>query len=125
MIFGLLFVDNIIPAFGGKGDIFEPAKMYYIIVLYGVPFLALCMMGNTVIRAEGNPKFAMYAMLIPSIGNLILDVVFIKLVVHYKIFKNKFGRSIRTARKPSKIFSADPCGQQKNLQKTKFFARPS
>lgn len=78
VIFGLLFVDNIIPAFGGKGDIFKPAKVYYTIVLYGVPFLALCMMGNTVIRAEGNPKFAMCAMLIPSIGNLILDVVFIK-----------------------------------------------
>ncbi len=74
---GLLFVDAIIPVFGGKGEIFEPAKVYYTIVLYGVPFLALCMMGNTVIRAEGKPKFAMYAMLIPSVGNLVLDYVFI------------------------------------------------
>lgn len=74
---GLFFVDDIIPAFGGKGAIFEPAKIYYTIVLYGVPFLAFCMMGNTVIRAEGKPKFAMYAMMIPSVGNLILDYVFI------------------------------------------------
>lgn len=78
VVFGLLFVNQIIPAFGGKGDIFEPAKIYYTIVLYGIPFLALCMMGNTVIRAEGNPKFAMYAMLIPSLGNLFLDIIFIK-----------------------------------------------
>jgi len=35
------------------------------------------MMGNNVIRAEGKPKFAMYAMLIPSIGNLVLDYIFI------------------------------------------------
>lgn len=77
---GLWFVDNIIPVFGGKGAIFEPAKIYYTIVLYGIPFLALCMMGNTVIRAEGNPKFAMYAMMIPSVGNLILDYVFINLM---------------------------------------------
>ena len=35
-------------------------------------------MGNTVVRAEGKPKFAMYAMLFPSVGNLILDVLFIK-----------------------------------------------
>ena len=74
---GLIFVNSIIPAFGGKGDIFDPAKIYYQIVLYGVPFLGLCMMGNTVIRAEGKPKFAMYAMLIPSVGNLILDYFFI------------------------------------------------
>ena len=76
-ILGLVYVDSIIPAFGGKGRIFEPAKIYYTIVLFGVPFLALCMMGNTVIRAEGKPKFAMIAMIIPSVGNLIMDYIFI------------------------------------------------
>ena len=79
VVFGLLYVNDIIPAFGGKGDIFDPAKIYYKIVLYGVPVLALCMMGNTVIRAEGKPKFAMYAMMIPSVGNLILDFFFINI----------------------------------------------
>lgn len=74
---GLWYVDGIIPAFGGKGDIFAPAKTYYTIILYGVPFLALCMMGNTVIRAEGKPKFAMVAMIIPSVGNLLMDYIFI------------------------------------------------
>lgn len=75
--FGLCFVDQLIPAFGGKGNIFDPAKVYYEIILYGVPVLGFVMMGNTVIRAEGKPKFAMYAMLIPSVGNLVLDYVFI------------------------------------------------
>ncbi|MEN8799920.1 MAG: MATE family efflux transporter [Flavobacteriaceae bacterium] len=74
---GLFYVDDLIPLFGGKGAIFEPAKVYYTIVLYGVPFLALCMMGNTVIRAEGKPRFAMIAMIIPSVGNLVLDYIFI------------------------------------------------
>lgn len=78
VIFGLLYINDIVPAFGGKGTIFEPAKTYYRIVLYGVPILALCMMGNTVIRAEGKPKFAMYAMMFPSVGNLLLDILFIK-----------------------------------------------
>lgn len=76
--FGLFFIDEIIPVFGGKGTIYEPSKIYYRIVLYGVPLLALCMMGNTVIRAEGKPNFAMYAMMIPSVSNLILDVILIK-----------------------------------------------
>ncbi len=77
---GLIFADTIIESFGGKGDIFEPAKTYYKIVLYGVPVLALCMMGNTVIRAEGKPKFAMYAMMIPSVCNLVMDYIFINLL---------------------------------------------
>ena len=77
-VFGLIFVDTLIPAFGGKGNIFAPAKIYYEIILYGVPILGFVMMGNNVIRAEGKPKFAMYAMMIPSVTNLVLDVVFIK-----------------------------------------------
>ena len=78
VIFGLYYIDEIIPVFGGKGAIYHSAKIYYKVVLYGVPMLALSMMGNNVIRAEGRPKFAMYAMVIPSITNLILDVVLIK-----------------------------------------------
>ncbi|MCK0123099.1 MATE family efflux transporter [Gelidibacter sp. F2691] len=74
---GLLFSNAIIDSFGGRGAIFEPAKTYYEIVLYGVPVLALCMMANTVIRAEGKPKFAMNAMMIPSVSNLIMDYIFI------------------------------------------------
>jgi len=74
---GLIFVNDLIPAFGGKGEIFDPAKIYYIIVLCGVPFLALAMMGNNVIRAEGKPRFAMTAMIIPSVANLIFDYILI------------------------------------------------
>ncbi|MFV9483432.1 MATE family efflux transporter [Christiangramia sp. ASW11-125] len=74
---GLIFVDDLIPAFGGMGEIFDPAKIYYIIVLCGVPMLALAMMGNNVIRAEGKPRFAMIAMIIPSVVNLILDYILI------------------------------------------------
>ena len=77
VLFGLFYVDSIIPAFGGKGALNEPAKIYYTIVLYGVPVLGYCMMGNNVIRAVGKPKNAMYAMMLPSISNLILDYVLI------------------------------------------------
>ena len=78
VIFGLFFVNQIIPIFGGKGSLFSFAKTYYIIVMYGVPVLAFCMMANNTIRAEGKPKNAMYAMLLPSISNLTLDYIFIK-----------------------------------------------
>ncbi|MFL2600616.1 MAG: MATE family efflux transporter [Flavobacteriaceae bacterium] len=79
VIFGLLFANQIIPLFGGKGALFTLAKTYYVIVMYGVPVLAFCMMANNTIRAEGKPKNAMYAMLLPSISNLTLDYIFIKI----------------------------------------------
>jgi putative MATE family efflux protein len=36
------------------------------------------MMGNPTIRAEGKPKFAMYAMMVPAVLNVALDILFIK-----------------------------------------------
>ena len=78
MTLGLVFMESIIPYFGGKGALYALAKTYYTIVLYGVPILGLAMMGNNTIRSEGKPKYAMYAMLLPSISNLFLDYLFIK-----------------------------------------------
>ena len=77
VIIGLSFIEALIPLFGGKGALYAPAKIYYTIVLYGVPLLGFCMMGNNVVRAEGKPRYAMYAMMLPSVSNLTLDVVFI------------------------------------------------
>ena len=74
---GLFFLEAIIPLFGGKGALYPLAKIYYIIVVIGVPVLGFCMMGNNTIRAEGKPKNAMYAMVLPSISNLFLDYLFI------------------------------------------------
>jgi Na+-driven multidrug efflux pump len=38
------------------------------------------MMGNTIIRAEGQTTFAMVSMIIPALVNIALDFVFIKLL---------------------------------------------
>ena len=78
VIVGTIFCTSLLLLFGANGDILAPATEYFYVVLYGVPFLAFAMMGNPVIRAEGKPKFAMYAMIIPAISNILLDIVFIK-----------------------------------------------
>ena len=74
---GAFFMDEVIALFGGKGEIKAPAETYFKIVLVGVPFLAWAMMSNNVIRSEGFPRVAMYAMIIPAVANLILDPIFI------------------------------------------------
>ena len=70
-------IDAILSIFGGKGDILPAAKEYFSIILPGIPFLAWAMMTNNVIRAEGQPRIAMFTMIIPAIVNLILDPLLI------------------------------------------------
>lgn len=77
LLVGFLFQNEILNLFGGKGEILPYAQVYFGIILLGVPFLAWAMMTNTVIRAEGAPKVAMFTMLIPAVLNLILDPIFI------------------------------------------------
>lgn len=78
VVFGLVFSDEMLLLFGAKGAIFKPAQEFYFPIIISVPFLALCMMGNNVIRAEGKAKFAMVAMIIPAFVNIGLDILFIK-----------------------------------------------
>ena len=78
VIIGLFFSDEMLILFGAKGAIMQPAKEFFFPIIVSVPFLALCMMGNNVIRAEGKPKFAMAAMIIPAFFNIGLDILFIK-----------------------------------------------
>ena len=63
--------------FGANGDILEPSQLYFRIILLGVPGLALAMMSNNVMRAEGEPKMAMMTMMIPAVANIILDPILI------------------------------------------------
>ena len=79
-ILGLVFQDNLIEFFGANDSFKDLALTYYRIVLYGIVMLAMCMMGNNVIRAEGKPKFAMYAMLLPAVGNILMDYILIKVL---------------------------------------------
>lgn len=80
VILGFIYDEEILTLFGGKGEILPYAREYFIVILYGVPFLAWAMMSNNVIRAQGRPKVAMYVMVIPAILNIILDPIFIILL---------------------------------------------
>ncbi|MEM6264650.1 MAG: MATE family efflux transporter [Bacteroidota bacterium] len=74
---GWIFQDQVLALYGGKGEVLAPAREYYRVVLLGVPFLAWAMMSNNIIRAEGEPRMAMYSMILPAVTNMILDPIFI------------------------------------------------
>lgn len=77
-ITGLIFQHQLIEFFGADESFKELALTYYRILMYGIVMLSMCMMGNNVIRAEGKPKFAMYAMMLPAIGNIFMDWLLIQ-----------------------------------------------
>ena len=91
-ILGLFFSKEMLLLFGAKGAIMEPAATFFLPIIISVPFLALCMMGNNIIRAEGKAKFAMVAMIIPAFVNIVLDIIFIKIMG-----LGMFGAALATA----------------------------
>lgn len=74
---GSLYMDEILLLFGTAGKITAPATAYFDILLYGVPFLTIAMMTNSVIRAEGYPKISMVVLIIPAVINVVLDPILI------------------------------------------------
>ena len=80
LILGLFLKIPILNIFGAKGGIMPLAISYFNIVLFGIPFLALSMMANNNLRAEGKAKVAMVALLIPSVLNIFLDYIFIDIM---------------------------------------------
>lgn len=77
VVVALLNPTFILDIWGGKGDLLQPAQIYFLHLLPGVPFLAWAMMSNNVFRAEGLPRIAMISMLIPAFTNMLLDPLFI------------------------------------------------
>ena len=92
VLLGIFWSDEMLLLFGAQGDIVKPAKEFFFPIIVSVPFLALSMMGNAVIRAEGKAKFAMYAMIIPAFANILLDILFIKY-----LDMGMFGAALATA----------------------------
>ena len=75
----LLFSDQIIAMFGGtvNPETFDCSKEYFFWITLGIPFYMFGQAMNPVIRADGNPKFAMISTLCGAVINMILDPVMI------------------------------------------------
>lgn len=76
-IFGLIFLEKIVNLYGADDSIRIYAKNYLRIILYGNVFNTVAFGLNNIIRAEGNPKTAMYTMFIGAIINIVLDPILI------------------------------------------------
>ena len=75
----LIFADAIISMFGGtvNEETFHYAQEYFFYISLGIPFYMFGQAMNPVIRADGNPRFAMISTLAGAVLNIILDPIFI------------------------------------------------
>lgn len=76
-LLGSLFARPIVLLFGATSTSFQAALDYTRIIVLGLPFLMFSSALTAIIRADGDPKFAMKSMMLGAAINLVLDPVFI------------------------------------------------
>jgi putative MATE family efflux protein len=76
-LLGYLFMDPLLVSFGASPDVLPYARDYIRIILIGAVFQSIGFGMNNFIRAEGNPKAAMYTMILGAVLNTILNPIFI------------------------------------------------
>ncbi len=72
-----LFLDSLLIFFGSPANVLPFAKTYTSITAIGFPFLILTTGGAHLIRADGNPRYAMLCNLSGAVINTILDALFV------------------------------------------------
>lgn len=77
VVLSYIFKTDLLYLFGASTETIGYADDYISIILAGALFQGLGFGINNIIRAEGNPKIAMYTMLIGAIINIVLDPIFI------------------------------------------------
>ena len=80
----LIFLPQLLNLFGCTDNLRELALGYGIVIAIGLPFMMIGTTLNSIIRADGNPKYAMASMVIGAILNIILDPIFI-FVFHWGV----------------------------------------
>lgn len=73
----LAFLPQLLKLFGCTEVLKEYALNYGYIIAIGLPFMMIGTTLNSIIRADGNPKYAMTSMILGAVLNVILDPIFI------------------------------------------------
>lgn len=71
------FLPQLLKVFGCTDNLREYALKYGYIIAIGLPFMMIGTTLNSIIRADGNPKYAMTSMVSGAILNTMLDPIFI------------------------------------------------
>ena len=73
----LVFLPQLLNLFGCTEALKEYALKYGYVIAIGLPFMMIGTTLNSIIRADGNPKYAMTSMVSGALLNVMLDPIFI------------------------------------------------
>ena len=73
----LIFLPQLLNLFGCTDALREYALKYGGMIAIGIPFMMIGTILNSVIRADGSPKYSMISMVSGAVLNIILDPIFI------------------------------------------------
>lgn len=71
----LCFLPKLLTIFGCTTALKDYALEYGYVIAIGIPFMMIGTMLNSIIRADGSPKYAMISMVVGAIINIILDPI--------------------------------------------------
>ncbi|RNA66365.1 MATE family efflux transporter [Alteribacter keqinensis] len=71
------YLEPLLSLFGATSETLGYAIDYMFPIMLGTIFFSFAFTTNAIIRSEGNARFAMMTMIIPSVLNILLDPVFI------------------------------------------------
>ena len=77
LLVGYIFMEKLLWCFGATNTNISIALDYMRIILIGFPFMILAAGLNSIIRADGSPEYAMLAMIVGAVTNIILGPIFI------------------------------------------------
>ncbi len=77
ILLGYIFMDKLLIFFGASANVLPYARDYTRIILIGLVFITFSISSSDIIRAEGNPRNAMYSMIIGAACNIALDPILI------------------------------------------------
>ena len=72
-----IFLTKLLNLFGCTDALREYAISYGRVIAMGIPFMMIGTILNSVIRADGSPKYSMISMVSGAVLNIILDPIFI------------------------------------------------
>ncbi|MCI8331131.1 MAG: MATE family efflux transporter [Bacilli bacterium] len=72
-----IFLNDLLNLFGCTEALKDYAMSYGKIIVLGLPFVIIGTTLNSIIRADGSPKYSMFSMVLGAIINIILDPIFI------------------------------------------------
>lgn len=79
-ILGICLTANILSALNTPADIIDLSEQYLKIIFIGIPFLTIYNIYSSLLRAAGNSKAPFYSVLISSVINVILDIIFVAIM---------------------------------------------